>query len=136
MLALGGRDGILAPQPRGGELDRLQDVLVAGAAAEVAGEPVLDLLDRGVGDRLQQLIRHTVDAHVNRSRRRHLSVLLPNLVCRERGDRLRGGCYAWSRSQARRSARRVSTPPTERRYAAEACRSSSGSSAALTSEAA
>ncbi len=39
--------GALAAHPRGRQLDRLEDLQVAGAAAEVAGEGLRDLLPRG-----------------------------------------------------------------------------------------
>src|SRR6185503_12790232 len=47
----------LAPQPRRGEGDGVDDELVAGAAAEVAGDGTLDLVARRRGVALEQVQR-------------------------------------------------------------------------------
>src|SRR5579862_3715453 len=56
LLALATGDRILAAQPRRRQLHRLEDVLVTGAATQIARQPVLDLLNAGVGVGLQQLV--------------------------------------------------------------------------------
>src|SRR5581483_6525413 len=56
VLALGRGDRVFAAQPGGGELHRFQDVFVARAAADVAREPVLDLVRRRIRNRLEQLV--------------------------------------------------------------------------------
>src|SRR5579884_31975 len=48
--------GVLASQPGSRQQHRLDDVLIPGAAAQVAGQPIFDVVDSGVGIALQQLV--------------------------------------------------------------------------------
>src|SRR3954468_21935908 len=57
MLPLRGGNWVLSPQASCRELHRLQDVLVARTAADVAAKPILDLVDAWIWNRLQQLDR-------------------------------------------------------------------------------
>src|SRR5215213_9593530 len=82
----------LAPQPRRGEGDSVDDELVAGAAAEVAGDGALDLVARRRGVALQQVQRrhqHTRRTVAALQRVRLVEGLL------ERVEDARGG---WGRS--------------------------------------